>query len=284
MSPSRRSVSALVAVFLCFHVPTTALAQKPQPRSDTTRMVRTRVRVLGVFDRQTGEPIEGVEVRDYNSGLSSITTRTGTVALLLEDTLGTLVNIKKVGYTPQTLMVGTAISDTIPLTIDLLRAGQLLETTIITADGKALRLGPTDTSKTLLANGFYERRLRSAAPSDAFITGDKLRATMLLSDAHYFGRGICEGNVFVDGVRVAVEQRQGAFSKEGIDMMIDPSEVAGIETYHFSDIPPGTTHSYAGAGVMTAVAPGAEALTIVANGLNSMTVKGCVTLIWRKHG
>jgi len=89
--------------------------------------------------------------------------------------------------------------------------------------------------------------------------------------------------VFIDGVRVAVERREGMFSKEGIDAMIDPSEVAGIETYRFSDIPPGTTHSFAGAGAMAGVSS-ADALTIVANGLNSMTVQGCVTLIWRKHG
>ena len=283
MLASRPRLAALVAV-ACLILPTAISAQKAKPKSDSTQMVHTRMRVLGVFDRQTGEPIEGVEVRDYNSGLSSITTRTGTVALLLEDTLGTLVNIKKVGYTPQTLMVGTGMTDTIPLTIDMLRAGQLLATTIVTADGKSLRLGPADTSKTLLANGFYERRLTSAAPADAFITGDKLRATMLLSDAHYFGRGICEANVFVDGVRVAVEARQGMYTKEGIDAMIDPSEIAGIETYRFSDIPPGMTHSYAGAGAMSATAAGADALTVVANGLNSMTVQGCVTLIWRKHG
>jgi hypothetical protein len=170
----------------------------------------------------------------------------------------------------------------VPLTIDMLRAGQLLSTVVVTAEGRTLRLGPTDTVKTLLENGFYERRLTSAAPSDAFITGDRLRATVLLSDAHYFGRGICGANVFVDGVRWAVERRQGLYTKEGIDVMIDPSQVAGIETYRFGDLPPGMTHTFSGGGAMAGLS-GADALSVVANGLNSMTVQGCVTLIWLKR-
>jgi hypothetical protein len=248
-----------------------------QQARDTTGMVRTRMRVIGVFDRQTGEPIEGVEVRDFNSGLSALTTRTGTMALLLDDTLGTLVSIKKIGYTPQTLMVGTAFKDTLPLTVDLLRAGTLLQTVIVTADGRSVRLGPTDTVQTLLDNGFYERRATSAAPASAFITGDKLRATMLLSNARYFGRGICEGNLFVDGVRVSVEAfrtgRSGVFSHEGVDALFDPSQVAGIETYQFGDLPSSTTNTFAGGG----------ALSGIANGLNSMSSSGCVTLLWLKR-
>jgi hypothetical protein len=259
-------------------LPATVLAQRPaNPKQDS--MVRTRIRVVGVFDRQTGEPLEGAEVRDFNSGLRSLTTRTGTVALLLDDTLGTLVHIRKVGYNPQTLMVGTALKDTIPLTVDLLRAGQLLETMIVTADGRSLRLGLTDTVQALIANGFYERRITSAAPSGAFITGDKLRATMMLSDARYFGRGICEDNLFVDGVRWVVPKREGLFSMEGIDAMLHPTDVAAIETYRFGDLPSSATHTYGGAGALA----GGPSLSAVANGLNSMTVQGCVTLIWLKR-
>lgn len=170
--PLRRSLAA-AAVLL----PILSFAPAVSAQQRDTTMVRTRARVLGVFDRQTGEPIEGVEVRDYANGFTALTTRTGTVALLLADTLGTLVNIKKIGYTPQTIMVGTAVKDTVPLTIDMLRAGQLLEKIIVTADGRSLKLGPYDTVQMLLNNGFYERRATAAAPLDAFITGDKLRAS-----------------------------------------------------------------------------------------------------------
>ena len=266
---------ALAGVLALLACSTRLAAQKP----DTATMVRMRIRVVGVFDRQTGEPIDGVEVRDYNSGFTALTTRTGTVALLLGDTLGTLVNIKKIGYTPQTIMVGTAIKDTIPLTIDLLRAGQLLAAMIVTADGRSIRLGPTDTVQALLNNGFYERRATSAAPADAFITGDKLRATTLLSDARFLGRGICEDNLFVDGVRMSAEKRQGLFTHEGVDALLDPSVVAGIETYRFGDLPTSTTHTFEGAGIL---ATQASASTI-ANGLNSMTAMGCVTMIWLRR-
>jgi hypothetical protein len=270
-----RRILAAVAVLL----PTLFLVPAAFAQQRDTTMVRTRARVLGVFDRQTGEPIEGVEVNDNASGFTALTTRTGTVALLLTDTLGTLVRIKKVGYTPQTIMVGTAFKDTVPLTIDMRRTGQLLETVVVTADGRVLKLGVNDTVQTLLDNGFYMRRATSAAPLDAFITGDKLRATLLLSDAHYFGRGICEGNVFVDGVRFPVEQRHGQFTKEGIDAMINPNDVAGIETYRVGDLPASTTHVFEGAGALA----GGASLSAIANGLNSMTSTECVTLIWLKR-
>ena len=275
LRPLRCSLAAVAATVLsiAFFAPAAAAQQRD------TSMVRTRIRIVGVFDRQTGEPIDGVEVRDLATGLSALTTRTGTVALLLDDTLGTLVNIKKIGFTPQTIMVGTALKDTIPLTIDMLRAGQLLEKVIVTGDGRTLKLGPYDTVQTLLNNGFYARRATSAAPADAFITGDKLRATMLLSNARFIGRGLCEGNVFVDGVRFPVEERKGLFTHEGIDAMIDPSQVAGIETYQVGDLPPSTTHSFEGSGALAGVA----SMSAIANGLNSMTSSECVTLIWLKR-
>jgi hypothetical protein len=272
--PLRRILAAAAVLLPIFLVAPSVSAQQ----RDTT-MVRTRVRVLGVFDRQTGEPIEGVEVRDYSNGFMALTTRTGTVALLLTDTLGTLVNIKKIGFVPQTIMLGTALKDTVPLTIDMLRTGQLLEKVIVTADGRSLKLGPNDTVQTLLDNGFYARRATSAAPADAFITGDRMRASMLLSNAHYFGRGICENNVFVDGVRFPVEKRQGLFTKEGIDAMIDPTQVAGIETYRVGDLPASTTHSFEGASALN----GGGSLSAIATGLNSMTATECVTLIWLKR-
>lgn len=276
MSTTLRHILAAV-VLAVVALSSSAGAQK----RDSTAMVRTRMRIIGVFDRQTGEPVEGAEVRDYNSGYTALTTKTGTVALLLTDTIGTLINIRKIGFNAQTIMLGTALKDTIPLTIDLLRAGQLLQTTIVTADGRSFKLGPSDTSKTLLENGFYERRATSPAPPDAFITGEKIRATALLTDARFVGRAICEENLFVDGVRFPVDQRKGLFSHEGVDALIDPSQVAGIETYRFGDLPASTTHSFenGGNGVMS----GIVSASTIANGLNSMTAMGCVTMIWLKR-
>jgi hypothetical protein len=279
----RPAFGALAAAILALVA--TAAAALAQTH-DTTGMVRTRMRVIGVFDRQTGQPLDGVEVRDFNSGLTALTTRTGTVALLLEDTLGTLIRIKKVGYTPQTLMVGTAVKDTIPLTVDLLRAGMLLEKVIVTANGRTLRLGPRDTVQTLLENGFYERRASSAASADAFITGDNLRATVLLSDARFFGRPICESNVYVDGMPMnfvdGAAPRAGVFTHEGIDAFIDPSQIAGIETYRFGDLPASTTNTFAGDRALSGLGA-SSSFSAIANGLNSATVTGCVTLIWLKR-
>jgi hypothetical protein len=45
-----------------------------------------------------------------------------------KDTTGTLLRIKKVGYQASTLVLGTALTDTIPVTAMMIRAGHALAT------------------------------------------------------------------------------------------------------------------------------------------------------------
>lgn len=76
---------------------------------------RTRYpRLLGVFDSDTGDPIDSVEVRDSLSGLSRVTSRTGTLTLGFVPVDGGVLLIGKAGY--RTTTIRLAPSDTTPIT------------------------------------------------------------------------------------------------------------------------------------------------------------------------
>jgi hypothetical protein len=121
--------------------------QNPPPRdrtADTHRNgapdLRYRYRLLGVYDEETGAPIEGVEVSDVVSGMSALTTKTGTVSLFFLPDSGSLVKLRKVGYGIQTLFVRISPADTSPVTVVLPRAVSL--PTVTTRDFAPRYLSP----------------------------------------------------------------------------------------------------------------------------------------------
>lgn len=189
---------------------------------------------------------------------------------------GTLVKIKKVGYQQALLPIKTSVTDTTPVTATLLQMGQSLAPVIVVGD-RAIWLSKGDTVRELLRNGFYERRETSAAPRSAFISGDKMRGAALVSDARFFGRGICESNVYIDGVRVAVPTRSGHFKNEGLDALVSPFDIAGIETYTTGEMPIGAGHTVEGAGTFS---PAAASAAAMANASGTLASTGCVTFIW----
>jgi len=152
--PSRVIASALAAARSVSLSATSAGAQKPQPRS----------RLLGTFDEITGEPVAGVRVLDLLTGISALTTATGTVSLAFLQKGGGLVRVQKIGYEPQTLTVAISPVDTLPITLVLRRVSEL--PTVVTRADSA----PHYLSTAL--RGFEERRRRE---SGTFIGEDELR-------------------------------------------------------------------------------------------------------------
>ena len=98
-----------------------------------------RHRLLGVYDAQTAEPIEGAEVSDALNKNSALTTKTGTVSLVFLPEGGTLVRVRKLGYKPATLMVAISPADTVPLTVLLDAVPQELPTVVTKADSSHFR-------------------------------------------------------------------------------------------------------------------------------------------------
>ena len=94
-------------------------------KPDSSASIRYRCRLLGVYDAQTGEPVEGVEVGDILSKASATTSKTGTVSLFFLPDGGALVRLRKIGYETQTVAVSITPADTIPVTIILNHATAL---------------------------------------------------------------------------------------------------------------------------------------------------------------
>lgn len=127
------------------------VAQEPA-RADTAHhliLPRYRYRILGVFDDDSGEPIEGVEVIDVLNGNSALTTKTGTVTLAFLPDGGSMVRLRKVGYGVQTFTVPISPADTAPITIMMNKATTLA--TVVVTDSTAHYISPA-------LRGFEERK------------------------------------------------------------------------------------------------------------------------------
>ncbi len=78
-----------------------------------------RGRILGVYNAQSGEPIEGAEVIDALSKTKALTTKTGTVSLVFLPDGGSMVRVQKIGFQPMTTVIAISPADTVPMTIVL---------------------------------------------------------------------------------------------------------------------------------------------------------------------
>ena len=83
--------------------------------------VDRRVRLLGVFDDDTGDPIEGAAVTDSLSGTTAFTTATGTVTLAFLPDGFSRVCVAKPGYPDVWLDVVQSPRDTLPITLTVKR-------------------------------------------------------------------------------------------------------------------------------------------------------------------
>ncbi len=76
-----------------------------------------RLRILGIFDGDTGEPIEGAFVTDVTTGTRARTTVTGTVSLAFLPEGGTPLRITKAGYDDLTIGVEITPEKVAPITL-----------------------------------------------------------------------------------------------------------------------------------------------------------------------
>lgn len=119
-----KAFASLAVALAVAALPSPGRAQTPA-KPDSNAAIRYRFRLLGVYDAQTGDPVEGVEVGDVLSKASAMTSKTGTVSLFFLPDGGALVRLRKIGYETQTLAVSISPADTIPITVTLNHATAL---------------------------------------------------------------------------------------------------------------------------------------------------------------
>lgn len=92
----------------------------PEPKKPAA-IPAYRLRILGVFDGETGEPIEGAFVTDMTTGTRARTTATGTVSLVFLPEGGTPLRITKTGYDELTIGVEITPEKTGPITLVMVK-------------------------------------------------------------------------------------------------------------------------------------------------------------------
>src|SRR3954468_23600063 len=109
------------------------LAGRGRAQTPATSVPAYRARVLGVYDGNTGNPIDGVRVTAVGSGTWAATTKTGTVSLAFLPDGGDSVTIRKAGYKPAGQFILISPSDTSALTVILAPTENVLPA-IVTKD------------------------------------------------------------------------------------------------------------------------------------------------------
>ena len=209
-----------------------AFADAGKPDSGKALRV-ARGKLIGVYDEVSGDPIDGVEVKDIATGMSVHTTVTGTAALFFARTDATMLGLSKLGYRPMTMMIGDPWSDSIPITVTLMPRG------VTTIETK--RRSPADTVEKLIVAGFYDRRAWAPAAANAFLSTSDLRGAKSISAAaRDAGRPLCESAVYVDGAYTNIAAALMALPEKSrsIDELFPISTVLAIETYVGGEIPP----------------------------------------------
>jgi hypothetical protein len=208
-----------------------------------------RRRLLGVYDMQTGDPIEGVEVTDLLGKLTATTSATGTVSLAFLPEGETMLRIRKVGYTAKTMAVSISPVDTVPFTVLLERSAQVLPT-VVTKDSAVRKwMSPG-------LQAFEERRRQGFGQ---FITDSVLRRydSGPLTNAIRRLAGVavnCRGSKCV-----AVSQRSGCPPKIFMDgaaanennlELFQSMNFSGVEFYTAANILPQYNMTGSGCGVL----------------------------------
>jgi hypothetical protein len=146
-----RSIHAL-AIFGAVAIALPLGAQNPPlppVRDPVASIPRAPLRIIGVYDEISGQPIPAVEISETATGTSVMTSTTGSANLGFIVPKGGEIRIRKIGFEEQTMTVSMTPADTQPITIIMKRVAEL--PAVVTKDAAPRYLSPT-------LKSFEERR------------------------------------------------------------------------------------------------------------------------------
>jgi hypothetical protein len=153
-------VTRVACGVLALVAPIDARTQTPSPAP----LASYRTRILGVFDLQSGDPIEGAEVIDVFAHVTAVTTKTGTVSLAFLPEGGSMLRIQKIGFKPITQIVEISPADTVAITLLMEATAQTLPTVVT-----------KDSAQRFVSPGLREFEERRKTGFGRFITEAELR-------------------------------------------------------------------------------------------------------------
>ncbi|HLA89620.1 MAG TPA: carboxypeptidase regulatory-like domain-containing protein [Gemmatimonadaceae bacterium] len=231
-----RRLIVLILLTVCVLSPTASSDAQP----------RASVRLLGVFDDATGQPVVGAAVVDLTSGTTVVTSATGTVSLAHLAAGTTILQVRKIGY--ESRMVTVSASDTVSVTVVLRPFGQPLPKIVTSAPAPVSpRLAAFEENRVRGFGHFITReqlvRMEGHLTSDVLrtIPGPRLIQNRRQPSEWYVAStrpnlsllrngpgGTCYAAVIVDGIFVY----QGADGEPPFNInSIPPDQIAGIEYY-----------------------------------------------------
>lgn len=204
-----------------------------------------RHRLLGVFDAG-GKPLAGVEVSDVRSGITALTTSTGTVSLAFLPDGGSDVRVRQIGFVPVTQFVRIGPADTVPVTVILIESATVLPA-----------LERRDTVPSYISPGLREFEERRRGGRGYFITERELRKSDNRAMQNVLrtipGIGISCAKVFPQDCHVVSGRAQTKFAVVGgqclVALYVDgiPSMENDINTFRVSDY--AAIESYSGSQI-----------------------------------
>ena len=230
-SIGRQLTSVLTALVLATSV---AAQTSTAPPSDAWRRAG---RLLGVYDAASGNPIQDAEVIDVINDVTVRTPASGLITLGFLPVGSSLVQIRKVGFAAETLLVSITARDTAPITIVLNPLTELAAVVI------------TDSAPRYINANLRAFEQRRKVGIGHFVTEAQLRKDDGLKLSHELGRipgltisakgngtvqstrGGCTPVVFLDGLRLQDGRGMPTLGNWEV------SEVGAIEYYTSAQIP-----------------------------------------------
>lgn len=202
----------------------------------------TRIRggnstLTGVVRNEAGEPLSGAQVMVWGSGNTTTTRDNGRFAITGLPAGTQTVEVRYVGFVPKRAIVDLVSARSVATTITMSEHADVLDGMIVYGVDRQLAndLEGFNQRRKLGFGHFITRAdIEKKAPmrfTDLFRSSPGLRLvstggldyTIVASHGSTSG-GVCRPLIYINGVMLV--------NSEGLDMMIDPQEVAGIEIYN----------------------------------------------------